>query len=178
MKQLGSILLGLAVLAVAFGGNRPAPTASPPPQPARTDAPRSASPVPPAGARAAYAGEPIRIDRDSSGQFHLELAVNATPTRFLVDTGADVVALTEGDARRAGIAVDPAAFQPILQTASGQGWGAPIKLERLEIGPTELRDIDAVVVRDLAVSLLGQSVLRRLGRVEMQGDQIVLEPGS
>jgi len=116
------------------------------------------------------------IDRDASGQFHLDVALNGQPTKFLVDTGADAVALTIADAERAGIKVDQSAFQPILQTASGQGWGTLITIDRLELGKTELHNVGAVVVKDLGVSLLGQSVLAQLGKVELKGDKMVLTP--
>ena len=80
------------------------------------------------------------------------------------------------DARAAGVAFDPATFQPILRTASGEGWGTLARVERIELGATELRNVQVVVVRDLDVSLLGQSVLGRMGKVEMQGDHMVLLP--
>ncbi|MBA3055598.1 MAG: TIGR02281 family clan AA aspartic protease [Sphingomonadales bacterium] len=123
-----------------------------------------------------YAGEGIAIDRDHSGQFHLDAAVNGTRTRFLVDTGADTVALSVTDAQAAGIEVNPNGFVPILRTASGQGYGTLVTLDRLEIGETQFRNVGAVVVKDLGVSLLGQSVLARMGRVELKGDRMVIEP--
>jgi len=126
----------------------------------------------------AFTADGMVLDRDSSGQFHLEAAVNGESTRFLVDTGADAVALTIADAERAGIKVDPNSFQPILQTASGQGWGTLVTIERLELGKTELHNVGAVVVKDLGVSLLGQTVLGQLGKVELKGDQMVLQPLS
>lgn len=178
MKLYAAILLGLAVLAtVLFAGRLPVD----PPTGVATAAAvpvANVTPAAPAPAPAGTLGETIRIDRDPSGQFHLDAAVDGSATRFLIDTGADVVALTEDDARRAGIAVSTADYQPILQTASGQGYGARVKLDRVQVGQAELRDVDAVVVRELAVSLLGQSVLRRVGRVELRGDQIVIEPGA
>jgi aspartyl protease family protein len=133
-------------------------------------APASAAPPP------AMAGEALTIARDPSGQFHLDIALNGQPARFLVDTGADAVALTVADAERAGIKVDPATFQPILQTASGQGWGTLVTIDRLEFGHTELHNVGAVVVKDLGVSLLGQAVLGQLAKVELKGDTMVLEP--
>ena len=36
--------------------------------------------------------------------------------------------------------------------------------------------VGAVVVKDLDVSLLGQSVLTRMGKIELQGDRMVIEP--
>ena len=135
----------------------------------------SAAPASP-GAGSAFTPDGMALDRDASGQFHVEARVNGNPTRFLVDTGADAVALTVADARAAGVAFDPATFQPILRTASGEGWGTLARVERIELGATELRNVQVVVVRDLDVSLLGQSVLGRMGKVEMQGDHMVLLP--
>lgn len=123
-----------------------------------------------------FTAEGLTLERDKSGQFHVDAAVNGTSTRFLVDTGADSIALTVADAQAAGIDVNPNGFQPIVRTASGTGYGTLVQLDRLELGTTELHNIGAVVVKDLDVSLLGQSVLTRLGKVELQGDRMVLTP--
>lgn len=114
------------------------------------------------------------IRRDSSGQFHTTALVNGQDTRFLVDTGADMVALTEEDAEALGITVDPDSFVPILQTASSPGYGARVTLDTLALGETEFTQVPAVVVRGLGVNLLGQSVLGKLGKVELQGDEMVI----
>ncbi|MEI6640420.1 MAG: TIGR02281 family clan AA aspartic protease [Novosphingobium sp.] len=127
----------------------------------------------PLPARGADAG-PVEIARDGQGQFHLEVDVGGEPVRFLVDTGADVVALTEDDADRLGLKPDPGAYRPMLQTASGTGLAAPVEIERLTIGGRDLTSIEAVVVPDLPVSLLGQSALRRLGSVTLQGDRLII----
>jgi aspartyl protease family protein len=133
------------------------------------------TPKRPAAASAGPANsEVIEIERDAQGQFHLELDAGGETIRFLVDTGADVVALTADDAERLGLRPDASAYQPILQTASGTGMGAPVQIERLTIGGRDLNDVDAVVVPDLPVSLLGQSALRRLGSVTLQGDRLLI----
>jgi aspartyl protease family protein len=129
---------------------------------------------------AAGTGEPagwhdssaLLIKRDSSGQFHLDAQVNGESVRFLVDTGADLVALTEDDAQSLGLAYGE--MQPIMQTASGTGPGAMVTIEELEVAGKVVRDVEAVVVQDLAVNLLGQSVLRELGGVELKGDEMVI----
>src|SRR5436190_20362559 len=59
------------------------------------------------------------IGRDASGQFHLSLLVNGQEAGFLVDTGADTVALTVEDAERLGLGVEAMDFQPITRTAAG-----------------------------------------------------------
>ena len=125
---------------------------------------------------ATMAGEGMVIERDQSGQFHVSVAINDQPTQFLVDTGADSVALTVADAERAGLTVNPENFQPILKTASGEGWGTLVTLDRLQLGETELHNVGAVVVKDLPVSLLGQTVLGQLGKLELMGDRMILAP--
>jgi len=122
-----------------------------------------------------FTGEETVIERDRSGQFHLQARVNGEETRFLIDTGADVVALTTADAERIGVNVMSEDFRPIVRTASGTGNGARVQLDRLELGDEEFHDVGAVVVEGLEVNLLGQSVLRRLGKVELQDDRMVIE---
>ena len=122
-------------------------------------------------------GEALVLPRDSSGQFHLTGQVNGDDVTFLVDTGADVVALTVEDAQALGLDIDPEQFVPISRTASGVGYGMPIQLDRIEIGGEEFQDVEAVVIDGLGTNLLGQSVLRRMGRVELRGDEMVIHPG-
>lgn len=121
-------------------------------------------------------GKALTLSRDESGQFTLRVEVNGSEVEFLVDTGADVVALTEAEAEALGVLPDESEFVPTMQTASGVGYGAPITLEEIEIGGQKLHDVDAVVVKDLGTNLLGQSALRRLGSVELKGDKMVIKP--
>jgi aspartyl protease family protein len=112
------------------------------------------------------------LQRDSSGQFHVNATVNGESVKFLVDTGADMVALTTEEAEALGLEVGE--MQPIMQTASGVGYGAVVTIDEIEVAGTVLHNVDAVVAQDLGVNLLGQSVLRRLGGVELKGDRMVL----
>ncbi len=141
----------------------------------RGEPPVSAAPVASPSARSDPADdEALLLRRDASGQFHLTAQVNGSDTRFLVDTGADLVALTEAEAEALGILPPPDAFQPMMQTASGVGYGAPVTLDELTIGESSFQSVDAVVVQGLETNLLGQSVLRKLGKVELQGDRMVI----
>lgn len=120
--------------------------------------------------------EPKVLARDASGQFHVNVLVNGHDTRFLVDTGADLVALTPQTARDVGLAVADGDYQPVLRTASGTGMGAPVWLDSVEVVGRHLTRQRAVVAQGLGENLLGQSVLRSLGRVQLQGDTLVLSP--
>lgn len=122
-----------------------------------------------------FAGDETIIERGAGGQFHLRGRINGQDTEFLVDTGADVVALTVADAERLGIEVAEEDFRPIIRTASGVGKAASVRIDRLELGDDEFADVEALVAEGLEVNLLGQSVLRRLGKVELRGDRMVIE---
>lgn len=123
----------------------------------------------------AYYNEATVIKRNASGQFMIRGAVNGQDTRFLIDTGADVVALSMDEAEQLGVEFDPSSFEAITQTASGPGYGQHVTIERLDVAGRELENVPAVVVDGLDVNLLGQSVLRQLGRIEMRGNALVID---
>ncbi len=162
--------------ALAFAAYSYAPTLSVPPRSAG-----KASVTQPGTVRSENAGDAslnamqaTAIDRDSSGQFHLSVLVNGEDVNFLIDTGADTVALTVDDAQRLGFDIDPDSFEPISQTASGTGYGTIVELDRIELGGDEFRNVQAMVIGGLGTNLLGQSVLAKLGKVELQGDRMII----
>lgn len=127
----------------------------------------------PSGDSAASYGETI-VGRDDAGHFNLSVTVNGRQVAFLVDTGADKVALTVETARSLGLYVNEAAFQPVALGAGGPVRGQHITIDRLEIGVRSLTGVDAMVLEGLGTNLLGQSALSQLGGVEMRGNQMVL----
>lgn len=115
------------------------------------------------------------IQRSRDGHFHLEVSVNDVPVKFLVDTGASIVTLSEADARRAGY--DPKSLDYTLQfsTANGTAFGAPIRIERMRTGPLVARDVRAAVGgAGMSQSLLGMSFLNQLNGFSVKGDQLTL----
>lgn len=131
---------------------------------------------PPVVASAAGAGNDgtLVIMRDLQGRFRTDAVINGQSVRMLIDTGADGLALTEADAQRLGVAPDPSTYAQVVTTASGPGYGARIRLVDFAIGSHRLEAVDAVVVRGLDTSLLGQAVLRRIGPVTIIGDRMTI----
>lgn len=119
-------------------------------------------------------GDTLEIARDSSGQFRLGVDVNGQEAAFLIDTGADTVALTVSEAQRLGFDVDPESFEPIGQTASGVGYGTTVMIDAIDVGGSEVRNVRAVVIDGLEENLLGQSVLGKLEGVELRGDRMLI----
>lgn len=99
---------------------------------------------------------------DSRGHFVAEGAVNGSPMRFVVDTGATVVALPAHEARRVGI--DYRKGRPgTTRTAGGVVPVYRVTLDRVKVGGIELFHVDGLVIEHgLDIALLGMSFLSRL----------------
>jgi len=149
----------------------------------RDATPRAAKPDKPSAAYSAtapvQAASPISINmasreivRAADGHFYADAMVNGAPVHFLIDTGASMVALTPADAQRAGIALP--AERATAQGAGGAIEVIPVVIERIAIGPLEARGVRGAVARELPISLLGQSFLGQVGRVEIEGDRMTL----
>jgi aspartyl protease family protein len=80
-------------------------------------------------------------------------------------------------ARRIGISLSPADFVHAVTTANGRAKAATARIERIEIGPIREKNVEAIVLEDSALSgtLIGMSFLRRLSKVEVVNDTLVLQ---
>lgn len=100
---------------------------------------------------------------DGSGHFFIDAMVNGVPVRFMVDTGATLVALTPDDALAAGIAHSSLRFSETVDTANGAAKVARTSLREIRLGQLSVEEVPAVVMeRPMPVSLLGMSFLSRL----------------
>lgn len=119
----------------------------------------------------------LNIPRDPRGHFQTEGRVDGRRITFMVDTGASVVALNESTAARFGMRPTPSQYTANVSTANGTVKAARIRIEMLDVGGLIVRDVDAMVLPDEALSenLLGLSYLSRLKRFEYANGQMVLE---
>lgn len=143
------------------------------PQPAVHHARAATSEPIPLPAPSPSPGETL-IPRSENGHFYATADVNGMPTRFVIDTGATTVALTVDDARKAGIAVDPANFRVVGTGASGEVRGQTVMLDAVTLDGRRTEGVAGAVLDGLTVSLLGQSYLSRLERVEISNDTMKL----
>lgn len=108
----------------------------------------------------------ITLWADPNGFFHAEGSINNVPVRFLVDTGANTVALNSATAQRIGI--DYKKGQPgVATTASGYTRVYGVTLNAIKVGGIVLHNVAAGVIEgpQPAVPLLGMSFL---GSLEMR----------
>lgn len=116
----------------------------------------------------------IRLPRESDGHFYIDAKVNGAPVRFLVDTGATMIALTVQDAQNAAVPVEPGNFRVIARGASGDVMGARVQLGQMTLGSHTVTSVDAIVIDGGQQSLLGQTFLARFDSVEIHGDEMFL----
>lgn len=117
----------------------------------------------------------IELPRASDGHYYLTAQVNGATIAFIVDTGASDIVLSETDARAAGIDTGALVYTGRAMTANGEVRTAPVRLDRIAIGPITDRSVPAVVNQgQLDTSLLGMRYLQRFSSIEITGGRLVL----
>jgi aspartyl protease family protein len=119
----------------------------------------------------------LSIPRDARGHFQTEGRIDGQRISFMVDTGASVIALNETSAARFGLRPSRGDYNATVSTANGTIKAARTRLAMVELGGLVVRDVEAMVLPDEALSenLLGLSFLSRLKRFEYAGGKMVLE---
>jgi aspartyl protease family protein len=119
----------------------------------------------------------LNISRDGRGHFATDGRIDGQRISFMVDTGASVVALNESSAARFGLRPTPNQYTSRVSTANGTVKAARMQIAMIELGSLVVRDVDAMVLPDEALSenLLGLSFLSKLKRFEYANGQMVLE---
>ena len=122
------------------------------------------------------AAERTSVTLVSNGQGHFLTtgAINGASVRFIVDTGASLVAMGPNDAKRAGIDY-MSGEKTYANTANGVAEVYRVQLDRVQIGDIVLHNIAGLVhsSMDMPVVLLGMSFLGRLD-MQRQGDMLTL----
>ncbi len=113
----------------------------------------------------------------NNGHFTVTALLNdAERIDFLLDTGASSVSLTPQAAASIGIDLDSLQYNYPLSTANGLSWGAKITIDKMEVGPIIVYNIEGTVSKDGALDtpLLGMSFLNRLREFQIQGNKLTL----
>ena len=118
----------------------------------------------------------LTLARNRAGHYVAEGEINGRRVTFLLDTGATWVALPLALGRELGLKRGAAVT---LQTANGPAIGYQTRLERVRLGPLELRDVAAVMADglDAEAVLLGMSFLKRVEFTQRDG-QLILRPAG
>ena len=116
----------------------------------------------------------ITLYSGANGFFHADGYINNTPVRFLVDTGANTIAMNVQTARRVGLDYRRGQ-RGVAVTASGYTPTYLVDLEEVEVGGLKLRHVEASVIdgSQPETPLLGMSFLGSFD-MKREGDQMEL----
>ena len=130
-----------------------------------------AAPVSMGTAARAGAGSEIVMTAGSGGHFMTDGAINGRAVRFMVDTGATMVAMGQADAERLGINWR-SGDRGYASTANGVITSYRVNLASVRIGDVEVNNVDASVGQTgMPFVLLGNSFLTRF---QMRRDNDVM----
>jgi aspartyl protease family protein len=133
----------------------------------------------PPPATIAFYGDETVLARQPDGHFYADANVEGMPVHFLVDTGASVVALTGEDASNIGLDWSDEDLRLVGQGANGPIYGVPETLDEVSLGGFRGQHVAAVIIPDgLPVSLLGQSFLSRVPKLNIASDRMTLDGGE
>ena len=95
--------------------------------------------------------------------------------RFVLDTGATSLVLTQEDARTAGLDPEELQYYNRAMTANGEVRTAPVRLDAITLGSVTDANVAAVVNEgEMSNSLMGMTYLQRWGRIEIANDTLTL----
>ena len=128
------------------------------------------------------AGSASLVDTDPSvtlnigpgGFFHADGEINGNSVSFLIDTGANTVAMNASTARQLDIDYEKGR-KSFVSTANGLAIMYGVTLEKVSIGPIEVDNVSAAIIQDPGPAgiLLGMSFLRHL-EMNRVGETMVL----
>lgn len=115
------------------------------------------------------------LKKEGDGHYWATARVNGIAVKFLVDTGASLVALSERDARRIGLNTDQLDRNAEVRTAGGRVRASTAIIDTIEIDGVTVKRVQAVVIdKGLEHSLLGMSFLNRLEGWDVTANAIVI----
>jgi len=115
----------------------------------------------------------VSMTKTSGGVYSVDCKVNDLPLSFIFDTGAADVSLSSVEAafmfKNKYLSATDVIGKAHFMTATGEVYpGTIINLKKVNIGGVEVNNVRASVVKNQSAPLLlGQSVLNRFGKVEI-----------
>ncbi len=112
----------------------------------------------------------VTLSADTRGHFVVDGQINGGAVRFIVDTGATVVAMSSADAQRLRINYRNGEVG-YMNTANGMAPAWRVKLDTVRVGDITVNGVDAVVMENqsmpvlLGMSFLNRTNMRREGQV-------------
>ena len=112
----------------------------------------------------------VTLQQNRAGHYLAPGEINGVEVRFLLDTGATRVAVSESIAQRAGLSKG---YRSQSLTASGIVDSWMTRIDSVRLGPFVMRDVQAAIIPDMPGDevLLGMSFLKHL-KLEQSGNRL------
>lgn len=123
----------------------------------------------------------VPMERQENGLYLVPCKVNGVPMKFIFDTGASTVNISMTEAlfllKNGHIKESDIKGTSHSQIANGEiVENTRILLHKIDIGGIEIDDVDATVSHNLnAPLLLGQSAIKRLGTIKLEGTNLIIK---
>lgn len=140
----------------------------------RQTLPLGGSPVNLGGDNSAGGGTQIVLTAGLGGHFLTGGSINGRAVRFMVDTGATTVSMSEADADRIGLKYKNSPRHTV-GTANGMVGVYVVMLDVVRVGDVQVYNVEAVVSpQPMPYILLGNSFLTRF-QMKRENDQLTLD---
>ena len=118
----------------------------------------------------------VRVWPDSNGMYSVNGTINGGSVGFLIDTGANTIALNANDAKRLHIDYKKRGKPVMGETASGRSLVYLLNLDLVTVGQIKLYNVEAIVFDGPHPSqaLLGLTFLNRI-QMNRDGSMLTLE---
>ena len=126
------------------------------------------------GVASAGGGSQIVLTAGTGGHFTTSGSINGKSVRFVVDTGATHIAMSQAEAQRIGLAYQKGQ-RGMSNTANGPVPVHQVKLDVVRIGDVQVYNVDATVLpAQMDQVLLGNSFLTRF-QMKRENDTMTLD---
>jgi aspartyl protease family protein len=119
----------------------------------------------------------IIITKSNDGHFYMNTQIRESNIRFMIDTGASAIVLSQNDATKIGIDILNLSYTARFNTANGVIRAAPIVIRELIISDDIFfRDLNAYVSEgNDNTSLLGMTFLSNFNNYSFEKDKLYLK---
>lgn len=117
----------------------------------------------------------VEVAAGQGGLFYINTKLNNAEVRFLIDTGASSISIDKHLAASIGVDVKNLAFNQVYQTANGPAKMASAKIDTLQVGAFQLKDVYVSISEVSHQPLLGMSFLSRLQSYTFKGNSLYLK---
>ena len=117
----------------------------------------------------------LAIKAANDGHYYMDILVNGSKIRFMVDTGASDIVLNYPDAKKAGINPREISSFRRYQTANGSVVNGITNIDEMRLSDVVFRNVKvAISDRNMGTSLLGMSFLNQFEKYEFYQNSLIL----